>query len=264
MNHLQTLTLGLALATAVALVARRMRTLSGSGAVVATAVGTIVVAAGWSWAVVLIAYFVSASILSRFKAAEKESRTGGRLEKGGARDAVQVLANGGLFTLAAIGYSTSPDPIWQALGAGALAASAADTWATELGTLARAAPRSILDFSPVVVGTSGGVTAIGFTGAAAGAASIALVVWLVDWPRLAIAAALIGGVIGCLLDSVIGASLQARRRCPTCLVATERRRHGCGSLTTVTGGLRWLDNDGVNALSTIGGALFGATAASYF
>jgi uncharacterized protein (TIGR00297 family) len=207
---------------------------------------------------------VSASILSRFRAVEKESRTGGRLEKGGARDAVQVLANGGFFALAAIGHSVSPDPIWQALGAGALAASAADTWATEIGTLAQQAPRSILDWSPVAVGTSGGVTAIGFVGGMAGAVSIALVAWMVGWPRLAIAAALIGGVVGCLLDSAIGASLQARRWCPTCGAATERRRHSCGSLTTVTGGLRWLDNDGVNALSTVGGALFGATAANYF
>jgi len=263
-NHLQTLTLGLAIASAVALVARRLQSLSGSGAVAAAAIGAIAVVAGWSWGVVLIAYFVAASVLSRFRASEKESRTGGRLEKGGARDAAQVLANGAIFALAAIGSATSPDPMWQALGAGALAASAADTWATEIGTLGRAAPRSILDWSPVAVGTSGGVTAIGFAGGVAGAASIALVTWLVGWSRIATVAALIGGVVGCVLDSAIGASLQARRWCAACGMATEQRLHGCGSPTTVTGGLRWLDNDGVNALSTVAGALFGATGARYF
>jgi uncharacterized membrane protein len=77
-------------------------------------------------------------------------------------------------------------------------------------------------------------------------------------------AALIGGAVGCLLDSVLGASWQARRWCATCGTLTEQRIHRCGSRTTVTGGVRWLDNDGVNALSTIGGALFGATGAGYF
>jgi uncharacterized protein (TIGR00297 family) len=263
-NSLQTVTAGLALATTIALAAKRTRSLSGSGAVAAALVGTMAVVAGWSWGIVLIAYFVSASMLSSFRAAEKAARSAGRIEKSGARDAAQVLANGGLFALAAVGHAASPDAIWQALGAGALAASAADTWATEIGRLSRAAPRSILEGSPVAVGTSGGVTLLGFAAAVTGAGSVALMTWLVGWPRIAIVAALIGGVVGCLLDSVIGASLQARRWCAKCDAITERRRHSCGSPTTVMGGIRWLDNDGVNAISTVGGALFGATVASYF
>jgi len=263
-NPLPTWLIGVILATAISAVAYRARALSAGGALAATIVGTAAMAASWSWGIVLIAYFVSASMLSRFRATERETRVAGRIEKAGARDATQVLANGGVFTLAALGFRLSPDPIWQALASGALAASAADTWATEIGTLASATPRSILDWQPVDTGTSGGVTAQGFAAAIAGAAFIALVTWLVRWPPIATFAALIGGVMGCLLDSVVGASLQARRWCATCDAATEQRVHRCGSTTTVTGGIRWLDNDGVNAISTIGGALFGATAASYF
>src|SRR5436190_310884 len=62
-----------------------------------------------------------------------------------------------------------------ALGAGALAASASDTWATEIGTLHGAAPRSILGLAPVPIGMSGGLTLAGSLGAFAGAALIALV-----------------------------------------------------------------------------------------
>jgi uncharacterized protein (TIGR00297 family) len=262
-SHLLALTLGLALASAVALVAWRLDALSASGAVAAAIVGAAAMAAGWSWGILLVAYFLGATLLSRFRAAEKASRTEGRVDKGGRRDAIQVLANGGAFALVALGYRASPDPLWQALGAGALAASAADTWATEVGTLARGSPRSILDWTPVAVGTSGGVTPVGLLAGLAGAGGIAMIAGLVRWPGIASVAALIGGMIGCLLDSLLGASLQARRWCATCLAPTEQRIHRCGAPTTLAGGLSWLDNDLVNAISTIGGALVGATAANY-
>ena len=207
MSQVPTWLFGVPLAGAIAAVAYRLRALSPSGAVAAVAAGALAVAAGWSWGVVLIAYFVSSSLLSRFRASRKERLTGGRLEKTGPRDVTQVLANGGVFTLAAIGYRLNPDPLWQALGAGALGASAADTWATEIGTLARAMPRSILDWRPVETGTSGGITPQGLGAGMAGAGFVALAAWLARWPGAAAVAALVGGTLGCLLDSVIGASL---------------------------------------------------------
>jgi uncharacterized protein (TIGR00297 family) len=263
-NQVPSWMVGLLLATIIALLARHARALSSSGALAAAATGTLAMAAGWNWGVLLIAYFVSATLLSRHRGTEKIARTGGRIEKGGERDALQVMANGGLFALCAVGFRLSPDALWQALGAAALAASAADTWSTEIGTLADAPPRSILDWATVDVGTSGGVTTQGLLAGFAGAAFMAILTMLVRWPIVATAAALVGGAFGCVLDSVLGASLQARRWCATCETATEQRIHRCGTSTTVTGGLRWLDNDGVNAISTIGGALFGATSARYF
>lgn len=256
--------IGLVLAGGVAALAYLARALSRNGALAGAVVGSMAMAAGWSWGIVLIVYFASSSLLSRFRAAEKESRTEGRVEKHGARDAAQVLANGGVFAAAAFGYALNPDPIWQTLAAGALAASAADTWATEIGVLARGAPRSILTGKPVGIGTSGGVTVQGFLAGTAGAALVAIVVWLVRWPGAASVAAMLGGVFGCVLDSVVGAALQSRRWCASCGVATEQRMHRCGAATTHTGGVRWLDNDGVNAAATLGGALLGAAAVSYF
>lgn len=264
MSHPQNLIVGLALAIVIALVARKARALTTSGSLAAIVVGTITVGAGWSWGVVLVAYFVAGTLLSRFHASEKQSRTGGRVEKSGPRDARQVLANGGLFALAALGYQASPDPLWQHLGAGALGASSSDTWATEIGTLAQATPRSIVDFRPVPAGTSGGVTAQGLAGGLAGAAFVAAIVACVGWPTTASASALIGGVLGCLLDSLLGGAFQARRWCSTCSAPTEQRVHRCGSAARIVGGLAWLDNDGVNALSTLGGALLGVAGARYF
>jgi uncharacterized protein (TIGR00297 family) len=264
MNYAQTLTVGLALASAIALAGWRARALSASGAVASVIVGTVAVAAGWSWAVVVIVYFLAGSLLSRFRASEKAARTDGRLEKGHARDAVQVMANGAVFTLAAVGHRLAPDPVWQSIAAGGLAASAADTWATEIGTLARGRPRSIIDGRPVEVGESGGVTLQGFGAGFLGALLIALVALAVGWSTASAVAALVGGMVGCVLDSLRGATVQSRRWCASCGAATEQRIHRCGATTTFVGGLRWLDNDGVNALSTLGGALFGATSGRYF
>jgi uncharacterized membrane protein len=73
-----------------------------------------------------------------------------------------------------------------------------------------------------------------------------------------------GGVVGALADSLIGATVQARRWCDACGVATERVRHDCGSPTRTAGGVSGLDNDMVNLFSGILGgvaatALFMAT-----
>lgn len=240
---------GLVAALAIAVAARRARSLSADGAVCAVVVGTLSVAAGWDWGALLIAFFLTSTPLSRL---------GGSIdaiaEKGGERDAIQVLANGGLFALAALAFIAHPATIWQAVGAGALAASTSDTWATEVGTRAKALPRSIVTWRPVAAGMSGGITLPGTLAAGAGAAFIGIVAALVGWPSRVVAAAIVGGVVGSTADSVLGATLQARRRCPDCNLMTERLVHSCGAQTAHAGGLRWLTNDGVNAMSSAIGA----------
>ena len=67
-------------------------------------------------------------------------------------------------------------PLGRTLAAaalGALAASAADTWATEIGSLATRPPRSILTLRPVPAGTSGGVNLLGMLAMVAGATFVA-------------------------------------------------------------------------------------------
>lgn len=246
---------GAALAIAIALAARGGRALNGSGAVAAAVLGTLAAGAGWRWAILLVAYFVSSSLLSRLGRSERDRRTEGRLEKSGPRDAVQVAANGGVFGMAALGFLATRHPAWAVAGAAALAASAADTWATEIGTLARSTPRSILNGRAVAPGTSGGVTAQGLMAGVAGAAFVGAAATLLGWDRTMVNAVTAGGVLGMLLDSLIGAGAQARRWCATCGAATEQRVHRCGSRTELRGGLSWLDNDGVNVLCTVGGAV---------
>jgi uncharacterized protein (TIGR00297 family) len=252
---------GLGIAGVIAAAAYAVRALSRSGAIAAVLMGTVVTIAGWSWGALLVAYFVVASALSRFRGADKRARTGGLAEKHGARDPVQVLANGGVFALGAVGFAVSPSVTWQAIAIAGLSASAADTWATEIGPLSPESPRSIVTLRAVPVGTSGGVTVVGLAASALAAGFTAGCAWLAGWPGAAILSAVIGGFAGSVLDSLLGATLQARRYCVVCDEETERRVHGCGTLTDVTRGLGWMDNDAVNAMSTIGGALLGAASA---
>jgi uncharacterized protein (TIGR00297 family) len=228
--------------------------LSFGGAVGAVGVGTLCVAAGWDWGALLIAFFVTSTALSRIGKDAKAARTGSVVEKGGARDATQVLANGGLFVASAAGFLIAPAPGWQAFGAGALAASTADTWATELGTLVGTSPRSILTFRPVAPGTSGGVTTPGTLAAVAGALFLGGMAGLVGWSARVAGGAILGGLVGSTADSILGATVQARRWCPGCDTATERNVHSCGTPTVAAGGLAWLTNDGVNMASAAIGA----------
>lgn len=252
--------MGAALASLVAYNARRAGSLSPLGAVAAALSGTVAVAAGWRWAALLLAFFIPASLLSTWRSGRKAERTIAIVEKSGARDALQVLANGGVFVLAAAGALLAPHVApWWIIGAGALAAAASDTWATEIGTALGGTPRSLVGGRRLAPGESGGITAIGTAGGVAGAAgTAALALVLMPDPATqtlpltaAIAAA---GVCGMLADSLLGATAQARRWCATCAVHTERREHPCGTRTDHARGLTWLGNDTVNLLATVTGA----------
>jgi uncharacterized protein (TIGR00297 family) len=242
------------LAVAGAFVSRQTRTLSTSGAVASAIVGTLAIAAGWSWGLLLFSFFVTASVLSRLGERTKSQVVGPVVQKGGERDARQVLSNGGVFALSALGYLLLPSPIWYATGIGALAASTADTWATEIGTLPGGEPVSIISGKRVPPGTSGGITLIGTAAAAGGALFIAAGGALASWP-VAFAAVALGGMAGALADSLLGATLQARRWCDLCACSTERLVHTCGTRTQHAGGVAGFDNDVVNAVCSAVGAL---------
>jgi len=246
------------LSTVVALVARTTRTLSGSGAIAATLVGTISFAAGWSWGALLFSFFASASALSKLGNVRKVERVGPVVGKGDERDFAQVLANGGVYSVAALGYLLVPSPAWYAIAAGALAASAADTWATEVGTLAAAEPVSIISGKRVLAGTSGGVTLLGSAAGVAGGLFIGAAATLARWP-VSFAAVALGGIAGALADSILGATMQARRWCDLCAMGTERLVHSCGTQTRHAGGFAGLNNDVVNAVSSAIGALVALT-----
>ena len=249
---------GAILSIAIALVAHRSRTLSRSGAFAAIVIATACTAAGWSWAWLLISFFVSATLLSRAGESAKRNLASDIVEKGGNRDMWQVLANGGVFAALAVVSLVSHSTFAQTAAAGALAASTADTWSTEIGTLSRSVPRSIVTMKRVPHGTSGGVTVEGLIASVAGGGFIALTAMMLGWPLVTACTAIVGGVGGSIIDSILGATVQEKRWCEQCGRGTERAVHTCGTRTVTAGGIRRVDNDVVNFLSSIGGVLLGS------
>lgn len=235
----------------------RIKGLSASGTLAAIVAGLACLVAGWTWLILLLAFYLSSTLLSRFRRDAKRERAGDVVEKGGDRDIWQVAANGGVFTACAIAGALTHLPVFLGAGAGAIAASTADTWATEIGTLSRKMPRSIVSFRRVAAGTSGGITVAGLAASLAGSAFIALTTTLLGWPARTAMAAVAGGIGGSIVDSVLGATLQSRRWCVTCDVGTERAVHGCGTTTVPSGGLSWMTNDFVNLFCSLAGAFLG-------
>lgn len=252
--------LAVLVAVAVAIGGWSRAALSGSGAVAATMVGAVTFGlGGLEAALALVAFFFSGSWLSR------RARVRGELEaaKGHRRDAVQVLANGGCAALAAGATALGADSAYGGV-VGAVAAAAADTWASEIGVRSKTPPRSVLTGRIVAPGTSGGVTPLGWL-AATGGAMVVTASYLIGgrgrhgWGR-PLLAGLGGGLLGTFADSLAGATVQASYRCVACGAPSETPRHTCGGSATLVRGSRWVTNDTVNLIGTSVGGASGALA----
>ncbi len=247
---------GTGLAALVAGSAWRAGSLSRSGTFAAFLIGSIAMTAGRSWGLFLVLWFVTASLASRVGKRAKESATGDVVAKGGQRDAAQVVANGGVFALCALGSLTGATPVTALAGAAALVAAGADTLATETGTLWRGQPWSLRTRGPVPTGTSGAISLPGTLGMVTGAlllAGMAARCGLIAATDIALV--VLAGVAGAVADTVIGAFWQARRWCPVCERETEQDVHRCGTSTRPWRGVGWLTNDVVNFLCTVTGAV---------
>lgn len=252
---------GFLLASLIAFAAYRAHSLSASGALGAVLVGGVIFGmGGWQWAILLLAFFITSSALTRaFK--KRKRGLSEKFSKGGERDLGQVLGNGGLATLFAALWHFFPGEAWVWAGfAASLAAVNADTWATELGVLNPHPPHLITQPSKSVEkGTSGAISLVGTAAALGGAALIGLLA--VVFAPVAVSPALgvlvtLTGLGGSLFDSLLGATVQAIYHCPACNKETERHpTHTCGATTTLQRGWRWLDNDWVNFACAAFGAL---------
>jgi uncharacterized protein (TIGR00297 family) len=259
--ELAMLLIGLLISLYIAFAAYQRGALTAGGAMWAVVVGTLLFGLGGGVpGLALVGFFLTGTALSRHRKAEKEKLTGGLIEKGDQRDALQVLANGGPATLFAILYALTGQDSFYVGALGALAAATADTWATEIGLLSPTPPRHVLTWQEVPAGTSGAVSSSGLWGTFAGALFIGVLALLEVSPgflgRAVVVA--IGGLVGGLGDSLLGATVQERRQCLSCGDTTEQARHSCGGETVAVAGIPGVDNDAVNALATAWGGAFAA------
>ncbi len=282
-----------------ALVSYKARIVTKSGVAAAYLLGiSIWLLASWTWFLLMLLFFLVTAQFTHYKYKIKR-RHGAAQEKGGARDWVHVLANGGLplsfviicflFTVIyspTIAYGVSATgtgmvtlPITSVFFAaflGALATATADTLATEIGLLNPSPPRLITKpWKVVSPGTSGGISLAGEFATVLGtlliggaAALLAAPFWisligrnlisLMQFaPSTMLVVTAVGGIIGCTVDSLFGATIQGMWQCNICHKQTEKRKH-CGEPAKYLRGTRFFDNHIVNVVSCLIGAIVAA------
>jgi len=236
----------------------KLKALSVSGGFGAFLLGVFMFGmGGWHTTLPLIGFFVLSSLLS--KIADRQSKSDVIISKGSQRDIVQVYANGGIpliFTIVWYLSNFSIDWLYWAFLA-SLASSTADTWETEIGSFSKKLPLNILSWKRVVKGYSGGVSFPGTLGGLLGATSIIAIAFFMGylvWDSSLIVVIILSGFIGSIVDSILGASIQAKFSCEVCGKSTERLSH-CHEETKHVSGYLWLDNDWVNVAGSLSGGL---------
>lgn len=296
MSLIGSLALGLGLSVGIGLFAYWRGSLSRSGVVGAVLTGTAIFGiGGFVPGLLLVAFFVSSTVLSHYKARVKE-KFSEKFQKGSRRDLGQALANGGWAALIAIGMGAAEWLGWEARTQqllfaaflGAMATVTADTWATEIGVLSMSLPRMVTTGRVAPAGTSGGITLLGTVTSFCGGAFIGVVAvmgilaqafalgnigWSGNWNFISNALVVgmsgivllvaVSGLLGSLFDSLMGATVQGIYFCEYDETQTEKKIHSCGRATRLVRGRAWLDNDAVNFSASVFGSVVAALAANF-
>lgn len=226
----------------------RMRWLDLPGALCGGLIAGVAVGlGGWAWIIPAAVFFSLTSLLTAYRRPVRAA---------GMRSMSQVAVNAGLPVLIpVIGYAVTGDQVWYAVSIGGIAAGIADSWASEIGRFSGRDPLSLRTFRRVPKGTSGAVSPLGSAATVLGALLVggfgALFGGLAMVP-----VGLVAGVVGSLLDTLIGATVQARFVCESCGSTVEDRLH-CGAPTRPSSGWRWVGNDAVNTCANAAGMAVG-------
>ena len=198
--------------------------------------------------IVLFSMYASSSLLTHYKQVYKESITSNILQKKGPRDFVQAICNLGIAFGCFLFFKFTNDVTFILAMLSSVAASNADSWASEIGILSKSKPRLITTFNYCTPGISGGITLLGTLAGFAGSAFIAFIsVLLSPWllnEKGSIGLFLlvfISGSLGVFMDSFLGATVQVIYK-NKANEETENRNSGIEKVR----GVNWINNDWVN------------------
>ena len=246
------LVIALAAVLVIGLIAYWKRQLNLSGVVAAVVMGAAATVMGGFTSLSLYLFFlISAAVIGKLS---KRIRGLDRIhKKGGRRDAVQVLANGGAALAAMLIHAFDSSPVYLAVFTACLAEACSDTWASEIGVLSKSEPVSILTFTKVPKGLSGGVSLLGTCSAMLSSILYGIFAFsCYDGINLSLVMVVIfSSFAGVMTDSVLGATLQAHFYDEKEDIITEHSRDREGNALKLVRGLRFMDNDMVNLTSNI-------------
>lgn len=244
------LILGIVCGAVIAVLTRLVRALTPGGAVAAFFIiaGSLYFG-GYACFAVLLFTFALVSVAGKIVGARTAALTNGLHEKSGARDGVQVFANGFPALVTAVLCGITGNAAFAFAYTAAVAEALGDSLASDIGVLSKKAPVDICTFRPAVRGLSGAVSPLGTLSAVVGillTAGFSMIFLRFSGRRFLLLCVL--PFAGVLFDSVLGSRFQCRRQCTVCGKPTEKKVH-CDHPTAVRGGIRFLNNDAVNLIS---------------
>ena len=244
------------LMSGISILAYKKRQLSKSGVAVAFILGGgtmyILGVAGLS---VYLFFLITAAVISKLS---KNIRGINKIQKKGSfRDYSQVLSNGVCALIAALIYYFTGRSEFLVVFVAVLAEACSDTWSGDIGVLSKKGPLSIISFTPVPPGQSGGVSLLG-CGAGLLCSTLFGIIYFSLFNSHSLFFTFIviaSSFVGMLLDSVLGATIQVHYYDKEEDLITEKEEKN-GKKLPVYRGLKFFDNDRVNLTSNIFTFLF--------
>lgn len=204
----------LVLCAALSALSWKLGLLTADGSLASFGVGMVLgVFGGIGWLLLLVLFALIGFLVTRYKM-DLKIRNGVQEGKKGERNYRNVLANGAVpMAIAILTFLAGLEGELPALiYMSAVCVAAADTTASELGVLSDRT-YMITTFRRVPTGVDGGVSLYGTAWAIAASAFAALVGWVViigTVPSFLVLIPISMGVLGCFIDSVIGATLETK------------------------------------------------------
>ncbi|MSU00232.1 DUF92 domain-containing protein [Tissierella pigra] len=251
-------TIGLISSFLISFIAYKKSSLNISGFLAATILGTAIYFFGGLWFFnIMIGFFISSSFLTKFKNTNKNN-VNKLNEKGGKRDYIQVFVNGGIGLILAFLHYIYKEPIFLLAYSVSFGVATSDTWASEIGVLSKNKPLSILNLRTIERGMSGGISTLGTVFSFLGSAFIAIIFFIayialyndIRQGLTYFSICLILGFIGSIIDSILGASIQAQYYCESTKSFTERKIHK-NKPNRLVKGYYIVNNDAVNFASNL-------------
>jgi uncharacterized protein (TIGR00297 family) len=233
---------------------------------------------GYRLAAILIGFFISSSLLTKYQS-KKKKKIEYDYKEGGQRNGIQVFSNGGIatiFSLIYLLYFKQYEEIfldfkkyyWESMLLtmilGHYSCCNGDTWASEIGILSKSKPRLITNWKQVPAGTNGGITLLGLVASIAGGTFIGIIFYISSflfcsnyydtipnqWPVILVGS--FSGFIGSIIDSFLGAIFQYSGWCSK----ENKIVYTHSSTTKHISGLPILNNHMVNFISALITSLF--------
>jgi uncharacterized protein (TIGR00297 family) len=226
--------LGVLLAALFSFSAFVFRGLSLDGMFSAIVIGTFTFGlGGWKLAGVLLLFFLSSVIIS-----DRSKWRAENISQSARRGGLQVWANGFWLVVFLICATVFNAPVFFVGAIAVIGTATADTWATELGSRTPEHTYLITNFEHVKPGTDGGVSIKGTTAAFVAATMISGVSVYVFSLHFSVFILIFGAaVLGCLIDSYLGALFQQNKRSVTLPVINEEIAFSNNLVNTISTGI---------------------------